>query len=179
MDGVDKPLLPLGGRTVLDELLRRLLPQVECLAISANGDPKRYARFGLPVVADGMANQGPLGGLASGLAWAASLGADALLTIPGDTPFIPLDLVVRLNRAPTWAASEGAVHPLVALWPVAAGPALDAWLAEGQTRRVRAFGEAVGMRTVAFDEQADPFCNINTPADLLAAQSRAAALPPA
>jgi molybdenum cofactor guanylyltransferase len=177
MGGVDKPLLPLGGGTVLDALLQRLAPQVGSLAISANGDPARYAGFGLLVLADDVPDQGPLGGVARGLAWAAGLGASALLTVPGDTPFIPEDLVARLSSAPAWAASGGAVHPLVALWPVAAGPALAAWLAEGHTRRVRAFGEAVGMRTVAFDDQPDPFCNINTPADLLAAQSRAAALP--
>ncbi len=179
MAGADKPLLRLGGGTVLDTLLGQLGPQVGCLALSVNGDLNRYARFGLPVLPDATPDQGPLGGLLAGLVWALGIGATALLTVPGDTPFIPADLAARLAPAPAWAASDGAVHPLVALWPTAAASALGAWLAAGQSLRVRAFGEALGMCTVAFADQPDPFCNINTPADLLAAQSRAASLPPA
>ncbi len=171
LGGGDKVLLPLGISTVLECLLGRLRPQVAAIALSANGDPGRFARFGLPVVADPGWARGPLAGVAAGWAWAAAAGATAVLTVPGDTPFIPEDLVVRLGGAPAWAESGGVVHPLVAVWPVSAGAALESWLRGGESLRVRAFGAAIGMRTVEFAAPPDPFLNINTPADL--AQARA------
>jgi molybdopterin-guanine dinucleotide biosynthesis protein A len=169
MGGCDKALLPLGGATLLDALLARLAPQVARLAISANDDPSRFARFGLPVLPDIVMQAGPLAGVAAGLAWANAVGAAALLTVPSDTPFIPADLAARLAPAPAWAESGGDLHPLVALWPVSAP--LAAWLEGGGSLRVRAFGSAIAMRTVPFPETPDPFFNINTPADLLTAQS--------
>ena len=170
MGGGDKPLLPLGDGTILDMVLLRLRPQVDAMAISANGDPARFARFGLEVLPDPPWGQGPLAGVAAGLAWAAGLGAERLLTVPGDTPLIPSDLVAALRVAPAWAESDGGVHPLVALWPVQAAPVLAEWLKAGQSLRVRDFGCAIGMRTVCFPKgiggAPDPFLNINTPADL-------------
>ena len=91
LGGADKALLPLAGRPLLGWLLPRLAPQVDALAISANGDPARFAAFGLPVLPDPVVDQGPLSGLLAGLDWAAGQGAQALLTVPADTPFIPLD----------------------------------------------------------------------------------------
>ncbi len=178
MGGGDKCLLPLGDVTVLDALLARLTPQVAAMAISANGDAGRFRRFGLPVLSDLAQHAGPLAGVAAGLAWAASLNATVLLTVPGDTPFIPRDLAVRLVPAPAWAESGGAVHPLVALWPATAAAPLFAWLEGGGSLRVRTFGEAIGMRAVVFDETPEPFFNINTPDDLAEAQSRVLRLPP-
>jgi molybdopterin-guanine dinucleotide biosynthesis protein A len=177
LGGGDKPLLPLAGATILDLLLATLRPQATLIAISANGDPARFARFALPVLPDAPGHAGPLAGVAAGLAWAAEHGAAALLTVPGDTPFIPHDLAARLGTAPTWAASDGAIHPLVALWPTTASAQLQAWLADGADLRVKNFGAALGMRTKNFEETPDPFFNINTPSDLAAAQARAATLP--
>ncbi len=170
LGGVDKTLLTLGAHTVADCLLERMVPQVGAVAVSANGDPARYAHLGLPVLADGVIGRGPLGGVLRGLAWAAGLGADALLSVPGDTPFVPRDLVSRLGHAPAWAESAIGLHPLVAVWPVACAPALAAWLASQPSGRVRAFGAVIGMRAVTFDELPDPFLNINTPEDLAAAR---------
>ncbi len=170
MGGGDKALQPLAGATVLEALLNRLTPQARRIAISANGDPARFARFNLPVLPDPPWAQGPLAGVSAGLAWAASIGATTLLTVPGDTPFIPTDLAARLGAAPAWAASAGAVHPLVALWPVAAAETLASWLQNGGSLRVRDFGLELGMRSVTFAGDPDPFLNINTPADLAQAE---------
>jgi molybdopterin-guanine dinucleotide biosynthesis protein A len=177
LGGGDKPLLPLAGATVLDILLTRLHPQASAVAISANGDPARFARFFLPVLPDAPGHAGPLAGVAAGMAWAAQCGADTLLTVPGDTPFIPTDLPKRLGTAPAWAVTNGAVHPLIALWPTKADAQLRAWLADGHDLRVKSFGAALGMRAVTFADSPDPFFNINTPADLAEAQARAATLP--
>ena len=171
LGGVDKALLRLGEQTLAERVLERLAPQVDRVAISANGEPARYAHLGLPVLADTVVGRGPLGGVLRGLAWAAELGAGALLGVPGDTPFIPRDLAARLGHAPAWAASAAGLHPLVALWPVACAPALAAWLAAQPSGRVRAFGQTIGMRTELFGELPDPFVNINTPQDLAAARA--------
>ncbi len=177
LGGGDKPLLPLGRGTALDLLLARLRPQVGALAMSANGDPARFASWELPVLADAAGHVGPLAGVAAAMAWAVGLGASAVLTVPGDTPFIPIDLAARLGAAPAWAESDGAVHPLVALWPTEACGRLAAWLRDGGDLRVKSFGAALGMRTVRFADAPDPFFNINTPAELEVARAREAALP--
>ena len=181
LGGVDKPLLELGGQTMLALVLARLRAEpVGAIAVSAGGDPARFARFGLPVLDDGVfAGAGPLAGVLAGLDWAAGLGATALLSVPGDTPFIPAGLVGALAPAPACAAGGGArgVHHLVALWPVAARGGLRAWLAEGGSRKVGAFAAALGMREVGFPAApAEAFLNVNTAADLAAAREVAGRL---
>ncbi len=163
LGGQDKAFLDLGGQPLLAHVLARLAPQVGQIAISANGDPTRFAEFGLKVISDGAFDiTGPLAGVAAGLAWAASCGADALLTVPVDTPFIPPDLARRLSPAAAVATSGGRQHHLVALWPVALLPRLAALRGGPPVRQALAL---CGARPVAFDAAEDPFLNINTKAD--------------
>ena len=173
LGGADKALLQAGGRSLAEHLIARLKPQGGQMAISANGDPGRYAFLGLPVLADDVVGRGPLGGVLRGLAWARALGADTLLSVPGDTPFVPHDLAARLGSAPSWAEGPSGLHPLVALWPVACLESLAAWLAGHESGRVRAFGAGIFMRPVWFADAPDPFANVNTPADLAEARARA------
>ena len=174
LGGTDKPLLALGRDTILDRVLARLRAEpVAAIALSANGDPARFARFGLTVLADGIAAAGPLAGVLAGLDWAAALGATALLSVPGDAPFLPAGLLAALSPAPACAVADGRLQPLVALWPVAARAALRDWLSSGQSRKVGAFAATLGMRAVDFPEAAaDGFANINTPEELAAARAR-------
>jgi molybdopterin-guanine dinucleotide biosynthesis protein A len=130
--GGDKPLLDLAGQSMLGHILAALSQETEQIAISANGDPARFAAFARPVLGDGaFAGQGPLAGVLAGLDWAAELGAEVLLTVPGDTPLIPMGLAGALAPAPATATSGGRAHHLVALWPRHAGrcggccPSLD------------------------------------------------------
>ena len=169
MGGGDKPLLSLGGQTLLARILATLAPDHAHIALSANGDPARF-RTTFPVLPDPTLGQGPLGGVLAGLEWAAALGAAALLSVPGDTPLIPAGLAAALAPAPAVAESGGRRHHLVALWPTAAAPALRAWLRHSGQRSVRAFAETLPMRGVAF--AGDPFANVNTPGDLAALQAR-------
>jgi molybdopterin-guanine dinucleotide biosynthesis protein A len=180
MGGGDKPLRLLAGKPILGHVIARLEPQVTALAINANGDPARFAAFGLPVVADTVpGSQGPLAGVLAGLIWArhACPSATHLLTMPGDTPFLPTDLVARLEaaRMRTGAAiaqaeSGGKLHPVVTLWPLELAGPLEQALCAG-VRRVREFQ---GRYTVAVEPFAvdggDPFHNINTPEDLAVAE---------
>ena len=169
MGGVDKPLLALNGRKIIDFVLDRMQPQVEALAISANGDPARYAGFGLPVLADNFLARGPLGGVLRGLEWAEGRGAQSLLSVPGDTPFIPADLAARLMPGPSCAENAAGVHWPVALWPISCRAALAQWLATQDSGRVSRFAAMIGVQKIWFADPGDPFHNINTLADLEAA----------
>ena len=123
LGGADKTLLDLGGQPILTRIIAAL--GLANIAISANGDPVRFAAFGRPVLSDGIfVNQGPLAGVLAGLDWAAAIGASELLTVPGDTPFIPRGLEQTLSPAPARARSGGRSHHLVALWPIACRGAL-------------------------------------------------------
>jgi molybdopterin-guanine dinucleotide biosynthesis protein A len=185
MGGGDKPLREIGGQTILARVIARLKPQCECLLLSANGDPLRFAPFGLPVIADGVKHYpGPLAGVLAGLDWAASHEPNAqwLLSAPGDCPFLPRDLVVRLREALSAeyaelavAASQGRSHPVIGLWKVALRDALrEALVVEG-LRKVEDWTRRYRVATVAWPaEPLDPFFNANTVEDLAEAERLAA-----
>jgi molybdenum cofactor guanylyltransferase len=171
MGGGDKPLLDLAGTRMIERIVASL--DVPCIAISANGDPARFGALKMPVLSDGeFAGEGPLAGILAGLEWAASLGADTLLTVPGDTPFIPKGLAAALAPAPACAASNDRVHYLVALWPAARHGELRRFLLVQNRRDVAYFARRIGMRRVDFPAAKwDPFFNVNTPEDLAAARA--------
>lgn len=176
MGGADKALLPLANRPLIAHAIDRLEPQVDRLALSANGDPARLARFGLPVLPDTDTSQGPLSGLLAGLLWAEPLGATHLVTVPTDAPFAPPDLVPRLLLAgeatgAALARSGGNDHPTFGLWPVTAAPALRAFLASGAKARVRDFADSLHAARADFPADG-AFTNLNTQEDLGAAEAR-------
>ena len=174
LGGADKALLHLCGRPLLAHVLDRLRPQIDVIALSANGDPARFAAFDVPVLADDEIGQGPLAGVLAGLDWAAAQGFDAILTAPVDTPFLPADLVAKLVRAsddaarPSVAISGERLHPTVALWPVAQRATLRTALGAGE-RRLRM--PLQGAVQVTFDGPTDPFKNLNTLDDFRAAEA--------
>lgn len=177
MGGGDKSLRALAGRPVLAHIVARLGAQVGALILSANGDPARFASFDLPILADDVPDHpGPLAGILAGLDYAADHGHQWLVSVPADAPFLPLDLVIRLQqarreaRAPlAVAASADRIHPVVALWPVRLRDRIRAALAAGQ-RRVTALAADAAIATWS-DTPIDPFLNINTQADLDAAEA--------
>ena len=171
--GGDKPLLTVGGRTMLEAVIAAL--EVPNIAISANGYPARFAAFGLPVLPDGVfQGQGPLAGVLAGLEWAAALGMTALLTAPGDMPFLPAGLANWLAPAPGCVSSHGRRHHLVALWPIDCATRLRALLSAPGPRQVAGFAERIGMRYAEYTvPTGDPFANVNTLDDLTQARHRA------
>ena len=99
-------------------------------------------------------------------------GVDALLTVPGDTPFVPRGLAAALAPPPACAASDGRAHHLVALWPVACRGGLRRLLSAPGRRDIAYFAAGIGMRRVDFAiAKWDPFLNVNTPDDLAAARA--------
>src|SRR4051812_18901110 len=179
MGGGDKALRPLGGRTLLDHVIDRVEPQVAGLVLNANGDPDRFARFGLPVVADSVPDfAGPLAGILAGLDWAAANRPDCpdIVSVPTDAPFLPRDLVQRLHCEReaggadlAYAASGGRAHPVVGLWPVRLREALRAAVVTEEIRKVDIWTSRYRLKVVDFPEERpglDPFFNANRPGDL-------------
>ena len=177
MGGGDKPLREIGGRTILARVIARLEPQCECLVINANGDPRRFASFGIPVIADGVQDYpGPLAGILAALDWAAANRPDAawILSAPGDCPFLPRDLVARLSHALladnselAIAASQGQSHPVIGLWNVALRDVLRRALVVEGLRKVGQWTARYRLATVTWPaEPLDPFFNANTVDDL-------------
>jgi molybdopterin-guanine dinucleotide biosynthesis protein A len=180
MGGGDKALRLLGGVSLLERVVARLRPQVEALVLNANGDPSRFAGFGLPIAADSIADfAGPLAGVLAGLDWAALCHPDCELvaSVATDAPFFPLDLVARLRQGLdeagadlACAASGGQAHPVFGLWPVRLREELRRALVEEGVRKVDAWTGRYKLTTVTFpDRPVDPFFNANRPEDLAAA----------
>lgn len=180
MGGGDKCLRPLGGRPVLAHIIERARPQVSALVLNANGDPARFAAFGLPVASDVIEGfAGPLAGVLTGMEWAAAHRPDAawLATFATDAPFFPRDLVARLHAAiargkadMACARSDGQDHPVFGLWPVRLRGDLRRAMEEG-VRKVDLWTARYKLAVAEFTTAPfDPFFNANRPEDLAEAE---------
>jgi molybdenum cofactor guanylyltransferase len=181
MGGGDKCLRRLGDRPILAQVIERARPQVAALVLNANGDPGRFAAFGLPVAADVVEGfAGPLAGVLTGMDWARAnrQGCPWIATIATDTPFFPTDLVPRMLTAVEHAGAElacatsgGRAHPVFGLWPVRLADALRAAMVEEGIRKVDVWTARQRLVEVDFPtEPIDPFFNTNRPEDLAEAE---------
>lgn len=182
MGGGDKALKLLAGKALLDHVIARFRPQVDCLVLNANGEAGRFAAFGLPVIADGLPDYpGPLAGILAALDFAAGhrAGYEWVVSVAADGPFLPLDLVSRLHNARSeancplaCAASGGYTHPTIALWQVRLRENLRGAMVDEHLRKIDAWTARHGC-VAAFwaSDPFDPFFNANTPQDLLAAEA--------
>ena len=177
MGGQAKPLIALGEISILSRVIEVLRPQCDSLSLNANTELHRYQLYQLPILIDATDGfLGPLAGVLAGMDAAAENQPDVnfLLSAPGDTPFLPQDLVARLYAAKTQeqasiavAASGGRAHHTVALWDISLRDTLrKALIDEG----VRAVSEFIARhKKVDVDwslDPYDPFFNVNSPEDL-------------
>jgi molybdopterin-guanine dinucleotide biosynthesis protein A len=185
MGGGDKPMRRIGGRTILERVITRLKPQCDVLILNANGDPARFAAFGLPVIADTVADfPGPLAGILAALDWAAvhRPGISWVLSAAADCPFLPRDLVARLHQARAEedarlavAASDGQSHPVIGLWSVALREELRHALVVEDVRKIDRWTARYKLATVTWPTTPlDPFFNANTVDDIAEAEALAA-----
>ena len=185
MGGGDKALIRIGGETILQRALARLTPQVDGVVLNANGDLARFAAFGLAVVADSVPDfAGPLAGILAGLDWVAANKPDIawVVSVPGDCPFLPRDLVTRLHEAcaaenkPLACAHSGDWrHPVVGLWQVALREDLRHAITIEDLRKIEVWTARHGVALADWPtEPVDPFFNVNTPEDVAMATRLAA-----
>ncbi len=180
MGGDDKVLLAFKGSTLVEHVAQRLAPQCDGVILNANRDPARFEAMPFPVVADSIEGYlGPLAGVLAALEWSALHRPDIewVVSAPGDTPFIPPDLVQRLHHARresgqflACASSGSQVHFAVGLWPVSLRHDLRHALLEGNMRRAGDWARLHGYAEASWPvDPVDPFFNINTPDDVTAA----------
>jgi molybdenum cofactor guanylyltransferase len=181
MGGGDKPMRQIGGRSILERVIARLQPQCGELILNANGDPARFARFGLPVIPDTVGDfPGPLAGILAALDWAAAHrpSVSIVLSAAADCPFLPRDLVARLHEALlsedaqlAVAASGGQSHPVIGLWRVALRDELRHAVVQDDIRQVGRWTARYKLATVAWPTAPlDPFFNANTMEDVAEAE---------
>jgi molybdopterin-guanine dinucleotide biosynthesis protein A len=190
MGGGDKARIAIGGTTILARVLACLGPQCSRVILNANGDASRFADTGLPVVADSVPDfAGPLAGILAGLDWAAANAPDTewLVSVPGDCPFLPKNLVERLHaarvasNAPLACARSGEWrHPVVALWPVTLREDLRHALVGESLHKIELWTARHGIAIAEWPAApVDPFFNVNTPHDKAQAEAIAAQFPDA
>jgi molybdopterin-guanine dinucleotide biosynthesis protein A len=181
MGGGDKPMRTIGGRTILDRVIARLAPQCDGLILNANGNPARFATFGLPVIADTVRDfPGPLAGILAALDWTAANRPDVgwILSAAADCPFLPRDLVARLQQGRieqdaqlAVAASAGQTHPVIGLWSVRLREELRHALVKEDIRKIDRWTARYRLATVTWPaEPLDPFFNANTMDDIAEAE---------
>ncbi len=186
MGGGDKSLRTLGGRSILERIVATVRPQVGPLVLNANGDPARFAAFGLPVAADVVEGfAGPLAGVLTGMEWARNNAPDCrwVASFATDAPFIPADLVARLMTAVeregadlACARSDGQDHPVFGLWRVDLAGDLRRAMVEEEMRKVDAWTGRYRLAVADFaTDPVDPFFNTNRPDDLAEAERLMAA----
>ena len=177
MGGGDKARINIGNKSILERALARIVPQCRAVIINANGDPARFADTGLPVVADSVPDfAGPLAGILAGLDWTAAHAPDVadIVSVPGDCPFLPRDLVARLHEArstegkPLACAHSGDWrHPVVGLWQVALREDLRHAITVEDLRKIEVWTARHGIALADWPvEPVDPFFNVNTPEDV-------------
>jgi molybdopterin-guanine dinucleotide biosynthesis protein A len=188
MGGADKPLLSIGGRSLLSRVVERLGPQCNGVVINRNGPLDCVEEPALPIVPDSIPDfPGPLAGILAALDWTALShpSIEWVVSVPCDTPFLPLDLVSRLHEGRAvsgariaCAASRHRVHHAVGLWPVALRHDLrEAITLEGE-RSIRGWAAPQGFAHVDWpSDPVDPFFNINTFEDLAEADLMVERLP--
>jgi len=168
MGGVDKGLQLLHGKPMVAAVLARLAPQVDEILINANQNLEIYAAFGHRLAPDAIGGfAGPLAGLHAGLSQARH---ELVLTVPCDSPFLPLDLSIRLQEKLeendlAVAKTGDQAHPVFALVRTAVRKNLEEFLVGGG-RKIDAWYASLRVIEVPFDDEAGAFRNINTREEL-------------
>ncbi len=181
--GDNKLLADLAGKPLLSHVIERMKVQTDFLAL--NGDRQILSPFGLEIIEDSIADMGPLAGVLAAMQWAIARGAkrqgcENIVTLSGDTPFVPFDLLSRLSGFEdriSVAKTGDRHHYLCASWPISLAASLSAYLQHSQDKSIRGFLAAQSLRFVDFaaDLEIDPFFNINTKDDLSKAEQFLAA----
>ena len=174
MGGGDKCLTVVHDKPLIAHVLAALTPQTDDILINSNSDPVPFLKYGLPVLPDVIAGfQGPLAGLLTGMLWSRRRHPRQayLLSVAGDVPFLPQDLVARLQASLANGQADIAIascplspHPTIGLWPVDLAERLEHDLMETDIRSMLRW---IGVFRVALTEfPSRALMNVNTQAEL-------------
>ena len=172
--GGGKPLIRLGGKTLIEQAFERAHSWSN-LAVASIRSTDQLGFHQRPWIVDAPGIAGPLAGLVASLGWAREQGSNVLMTIPCDMPFLPDDLPERLQAgigefSAALASSRGNLHPVCGLWRAEAVDQIAAYCSSGR-RSLKGFAEHLGFAEVEWPTVTrDPFFNVNSPADLAIAE---------
>ena len=167
MGGIDKGLILLNGKPMVEHVIAALRAEVDNLLINANRNLEQYAAFGYPVIPDIMDGYlGPLAGIASGMRAASS---QYIVTAPCDSPLVANNLVRRLYETLTREGADISVahdgermHPVFALMRRDLLPNLLDFLNAGQRKIDRWYAQH-RLAVAYFRDQPEAFRNVNSP----------------
>jgi molybdopterin-guanine dinucleotide biosynthesis protein A len=164
--GTPKLFLDFRGNTFIAHLLLQLQTQVNDVMIAGAPDPRQLADLGVTVLADKLADSGPLGGIATALQHAHR---QWLLLVPCDNPLLPANYAVRMlytareSKVPlVYVRKQGREQPMYALLRCDLRDSLDNYLASGE-RKVMPWYESVRAVALDWDDAGSAFENLNTP----------------
>ena len=193
-----KPMRQLDGRPMVAHVVERLRPQVMDLVIVANDPLPGLQALGVPVIPDPPDIQqavqregrrlGPLAGILAGMEWALKHHPHAgwILTAPTDTPFLPMDLTVRLcghlhvpEPDVLMVRHRRRREHTLGVWSVKLAADLRRAVLDEGLRRVETFAERYRLAELVWPGSGAAFLNVNTPVELSEAAARLAAGPTA
>ena len=182
LGGKGKAFVNVSGVPLVWHIINNFKGQVNNLAINSR-DKNKFLDFGLPILDDAIKEEGgagPLAGISSAIKWAKTLDNkinNYVVTVPVDTPFLPLDLVKRMsmelsinNADVIMASSNNNIYPVIALWSLDLDIYLDKALYEG-IRKIDAFTNLYNVSIVDWSYSSiNPFFNINKQEDIILAE---------
>ena len=178
MGGGIKSLEEFNNKSILDRILEKINSKDKKVIINCNSNKLNPGRYNLPIIKDSkLGYLGPLAGIHACFHWLSKNDHQTkwLITIPGDTPFIPFDLIDKFQSNISSkskiiiAKSSGKIHPIIGAWNVSLFQNLDENLNKG-TRKIMEWAKKHPINYIEYDATTfDPFFNINTKKDLLKA----------
>ena len=175
LGGGIKSLIKINNKKIFDIILERIQPQIDKIIVNSNIEDTEISKYKFPIIKDVKQGYlGPLAGIHAGMKWLNKNkpGVDWLLTLPGDTPFIPLNLVscfeekINQDSKIILAKSNDKIHPIIGAWHTSLLTSLSEHLESG-TRKILEWAENHPLEFLEFNEKSyDPFFNINTQIDI-------------
>ena len=181
LGGKGKAFINIMGIPLINLVLQKFESQVGKLAINTR-DKKKFYNYSYPIIEDTIiehGGSGPLAGISSAIKWArkSTKPMSHVVTVPVDTPLLPLDLVKRMSLELEmkssdiiFASSNNNVYPVVSMWSLSLDRELDKALNSG-VRKIDTFTSAYNVSIIDWSfDNINPFFNINRPEDVILAE---------
>ena len=175
LGGGIKSLIKINNKKIFDIILERIQPQIDKIIVNSNIEDTEISKYKFPIIKDVKQGYlGPLAGIHAGMQWLNKNKPEVnwLLTLPGDTPFIPLNLVscfkekINQDSKIILAKSNDKIHPIIGAWHTSLLTSLNKHLESG-TRKILEWAKNHPLEFLEFNEKGyDPFFNINTQIDI-------------
>jgi len=180
MGGGIKSLKKFNNKLIFDRIFENLQNQVQKIIINSNDLENLFANYNVEVIKDSIEGfLGPLAGIHAALEWSTinEPHINWLITVPGDTPFIPNDLVKKLldkakndGHKIVLAQSNAKTHPIIGVWHSSLYESLKNDLNSG-VRKILDWASKHPLGYAEFiNSKYDPFFNINYEEDIIQAQ---------